>query len=414
MIQDLRLAIRMLRRSPGFSCLAILCLTLGIGATTSVLSWIEGILLRPFPLVRDQERLVAVTGLDRTERDDVSWPDFQDLKKNSTLTETFIAERISGTTLNIGDHAEVAVGSVVSANYFEALGVHPILGRGFEPAEEIGHNAHPVTVIAYQTWQQRYGGDPNIIGRTQLMNGVKHTIIGVAPPGFYGTFVGYFFQFWVPASMEALFSDGNYKLENRGARWIEGFAKLKPGVTIAQAQAEMTAIAKRLEHNYPGTNRARGVKLYPLWATPFNQAGNFLPTLRVSVVVAAFVLVIACANVGNLLLVRSSARRQEMAVRLSVGARFSRLLKQLLIEQLVLSSLGVAGGFLIAYWCRNLIVLLRPTAPGVLVNMPAEIDWRVMALSTGICLISAQISLRTRCYPCVNRWTGSRGRNGPP
>ena len=184
MIQDLRLAIRMLRRSPGFSCLAILCLTLGIGATTSVFSWIEGILLRPFPLVRDQERLVAVTGLDRTERDDVSWPDFQDLKKNSTLTETFIAERISGTTLNIGDHAEVAVGSVVSANYFEALGVHPILGRGFEPAEEIGHNAHPVTVIAYQTWQQRYGGDPNIIGRTQLMNGVKHTIIGVAPPGF--------------------------------------------------------------------------------------------------------------------------------------------------------------------------------------------------------------------------------------
>jgi len=389
MIQDLRLAIRMLRRSPGFSCLAILCLTLGIGATTSVFSWIEGILLRPFPLVRDQERLVAVTGLDRTERDDVSWPDFQDLKKNSTLTETFIAERISGTTLNIGDHAEVAVGSVVSANYFEALGVHPILGRGFEPAEEIGHNAHPVTVIAYQTWQQRYGGDPNIIGRTQLMNGAKHTIIGVAPPGFHGTFVGYFFQFWVPASMEALFSDGNYKLENRGARWIEGFAKLKPGVTIAQAQAEMTAIAKRLEHNYPGTNRARGVKLYPLWATPFNQAGNFLPTLRVSVVVAAFVLVIACANVGNLLLVRSSARRQEMAVRLSVGARFSRLLKQLLIEQLVLSSLGVAGGFLIAYWCRNLIVLLRPTAPGVLVNMPAEIDWRVMALSTGICLISA-------------------------
>ena len=137
------------------------------------------------------------------------------------------------------------------------------------------------------------------------MNGVKHTIIGVAPPGFYGTFVGYFFQFWVPASMEALFSDGNYKLENRGARWIEGFAKLKPGVTIAQAQAEATAIAKRLEHDYPETNRARGVKLYPLWATPFNQAGNFLPTLRVSVVVAAFVLVIACANVGNLLLVRS-------------------------------------------------------------------------------------------------------------
>lgn len=278
---------------------------------------------------------------------------------------------------------------MVSANYFDAIGVHPILGRGFAPDEEIGNKAHPVTIIAYQMWRQRYGGDPNIIGKTQLLNGVKHTIIGVAPEGFYGTFVGYCFQFWVPASMEALFSDGDYKLENRGARWIEGFAKLKPGVTIVQAQAEVSAIAKRLEHDYPATNRAFGIKLYPLWATPFNNAGTLLPTLRISMVVAAFVLLIACANVGNLLLVRGSARRQEMAVRLSVGARFGRLLKQLLIEELVLTSLGVVGGFLIAYWCRNLIVLLRPSAPGVLVNLPAEIDWRVMVLTTAVCLISA-------------------------
>jgi len=139
------------------------------------------------------------------------------------------------------------------------------LSRGFRPEEEIGHNAHPVTVIAYQTWKQRYGGDPNILGRTQLLNGVKHTIIGIAPEGFYGTCVGYSFQFWAPASMEALFTGGEYKLENRGARWVEGFAKLKPGLRIAQAQAEMTAIAKRLEHDYPETNRAFGIKLYPLW-----------------------------------------------------------------------------------------------------------------------------------------------------
>ena len=379
----------MLRRNPGFSFLAVLCLTAGIGATTAVFSWIEGILLRPFPLVRDQERLVAMTGLDRTERDDVSWPDFQDLKNNSRLTETFIAEHITGTTLNIGDHAEVATGSVVSANYFDAIGVRPILGRGFAPEEELGHNAHPVTVISYQTWKRRYGGDPNIIGRTQRLNRVKHTIIGVAPEGFSGTFVGYSFQFWVPASMEGLFSDGDYKLENRGARWIEGFAKLKPGVTIAQAQAEMTAIARRLEHDYPQTNRGFGIKLYPLWATPFNNAGTLLPTLRISMVVAGFVLLIACANVGNLLLVRSAARRQEMAVRLSLGARFHRLLKLLFVEELMLSSLAVAGGFLIVHWCRNLIVLLRPTAPGVQVNLPAEIDWRVMAVSAGICLTSA-------------------------
>src|SRR5205807_511438 len=116
-----------------------------------------------------------------------------------------------------------------------------------------GQNAHPVAVIAYQTWQDRYRGDPEIIGRTQMLNGVKHTIIGVAPRGFYGTFVGYSFQFWAPASMEALFTGGDYKLENRGARWVEGFARLKSGVTIAQAQAEVSAVARRLERDYPAT-----------------------------------------------------------------------------------------------------------------------------------------------------------------
>jgi predicted permease len=389
MIQEFRLAFRMLRRSPGFSVLAILCLTLGIGATTSVFSWIEGILLRPFPLVHDQERLVSIVAFDRGVRNDVSWPDFQDLRNNSRLIEAFIGDRICGTTLNIGDHAEVVTGSVVSANYFDAIGVHPILGRGFRPEEEIGENAHPVVVIAYQTWQDRYRGDPNIIGQTQILNGLRHTIVGVAPKGFYGTFVGYSFQFWVPASMESLFTGGDYKLENRGADWVEGFARLKPGVTIEQAQAEVSAIAKRLEHDYPATNRARDFKLYPLWATPFNNAGTLLPTLRISLVVAAFVLLIACANVGNLLLVRSFARRQEMAVRLSVGAGFGRLLKQLFTEQVVLSCLAVAGGFLLAYWCRNAIVLLRPAAPGVSLLLPAEIDWRVMALSAGVCLASA-------------------------
>ena len=139
-----------------------------------------------------------------------------------------------GTTLSVGDRAERATGSVVSANYFDALGIHPVLGRGFQPGEDSGRNAHPVTVIAYLTWKQRYGGDPNIVGKTQMLNGVQHTIVGVAPEGFYGTFVGYAFQFWVPASMEEVFDGGAYKLENRSARWIEGFARLKPGVSVAK------------------------------------------------------------------------------------------------------------------------------------------------------------------------------------
>jgi predicted permease len=386
--KDTRYAVRIFRRSPGFSILAILCLTLGIGATTAVFSWMEGILLRPFPLVAAQDRLVAITSEDRNGRDDISWPDFVDLRKNCASVQALIADRIFGTTLNIGTRAERAMGSVVSANYFQALGVHPILGRAFDPSDEIGRNTHPVTVISYQAWKDRYGGDVNIIGKTQMLNGVKHTIIGVAPAGFYGTFVGYSFQFWVPASMEEVFDAGGYKLENRGARWIEGFAKLKRGVTIQQAQAEMSAIAKRLEHDYPATNRGMSIKLYPLWQTPFNGAGTLLPTLRISLVVACFVLFIACANVGNLLLFRSFGRRHEITIRLSLGAGRRRLLKQLLTEGLILAALAACGGFAIAYCCRNLIMLLFPRYPGVIVNLPAEIDWRVLALSAGVCVLS--------------------------
>lgn len=388
MFNDIRFGIRMLRRGPGFSLLAVLCLTLGIGATTSVFSWIEGILLRPFPAVANQDRLVAMAGTDRNGRTNVSWPDFQDFEKNCTGVEAFIAEHIFGTTLSIGDRANRATGSVVSANYFQALGIRPILGRTFDPSEDVGRNAHPVTVISYQAWRDRYHGDPAIIGKTQMMNGVQHTIIGVTPEGFFGTFVGYSFHYWVPASMEEVFEPGGYKLENRAARWVEGFAMLKPGVSIEQAQAEISAVANRLEASYPSTNRGRGIRLYPLWQTPFNNAGTLLPTLRISFVVACFVLLIACANVGNLLLVRSFGRRHEMTVRLSMGAGRWRLLKQLLTEGLILSGLAAAGGLLVANWCRNLIMLLFPARPGVIVNLPAEIDWRVLALSAGVCLVS--------------------------
>src|SRR5437588_1337898 len=385
--QDLRFGLRMLRRSPGFSLLAILCLTLGIGATTAVFSWIEGILLRPYPLVAHQDRLMAVAGTSRGAAGlpgssiDVSWPDFADFRKNCTLFDAFIVDKISGVTLNIGDRAERAPASIVSANYFEALGVRPILGRAFEPAEDFGRNAHPVTVISYQLWQERFHGDPAIIGKTQMLNGMPHTIIGVAPEGFYGTFVGWAMRFWVPVSMQERFSPGGYKLEDRGAAWIEGFVRLKPGVTPERAQAEISAVAKRLEEAYPATNRGRGVKLFPLWQTPFNNAGALLPTLGVALAVVVCVLLIACANVSNLLLVRAFARQHEMTVRLAIGAGRRRLVRQLLTEGIILSAIAAAGGLLLAEWGRNALALLTPPRGGVSLSLPAAFDWRVVAMS---------------------------------
>ena len=389
-LQDVRFGLRILRRSPGFSILAILCLTLGIGANAAVFSWIEGILFRPYPAVTHQDRLVAVGGTTRGEAggNPLSWPDFLDLRRSSTLCETLFVSKITGTTLSIGERAERTVGSIVSANYFDAIGVHPILGRGFLPEEDTGQSAHPVVVISYQLWQGRFKGDPQIVGKTQRLNGVVHTIVGVAPEGFFGTFVGWGMQFWVPASMEDIFESGGYKLEDRGARWIESYARLKPGVTLQQAQQEVAAISGRLAAEYPATNRGRSIRLWPLWQTPFNNAGALLPTLEIMLAVVVFVLLIACANVGNLLLVRSFARRHEMSVRLAIGAGQARLWKQLLTEGLVLSLFGAAGGLLLAHWCRHALVLLFPARGGVQMHLPGEIDWRVLALSAAVCLLT--------------------------
>src|SRR2546429_1610717 len=391
--QDVRFGARMLWRTPGFSILAILCLTLGIGTNAAVFSWIEGILIRPYPLVAHQGRMFALAGTTRgAERGGLSYPDFVDLEKNCTLYESFIIDRIVGTTLSVGDRAERASGGLVSANYFDALGVQPMLGRGFRPEEGIGRNAYPVTVISYLTWKDRYKNDPEIVGKTQYMNGVQHTIIGVAPEKFHGTFIGYSFNFWVPTSMQETFDSTGYKMEDRGARWIEGYAFLKPGVTRQQAQAELNSIAQHLENDFPETNRGHGVELLSLWKTPVNGAGNMSPTLGITMAVVFLVLLIACANVSNLLLARSLLRRHEMTMRLALGAGRGRLLKQLVTEGLLLSLIAAAGGIAVAYWCRNALVLVSPTRiPGITIDYPGQLDWRVLAVSVAVCIGSTML-----------------------
>jgi predicted permease len=389
--QDLRFGFRMLRRSPGFSILALLCLTLGIGTNAAVLSWIEGILIRPYPLVPHQDRMFALVGMTRgvPGHNGLSYPDFMDLENNATLFESFIIDRITGTTLSVGDRGERASVGIVSANYFDALGVKPILGRGFKPEEGTGRNAHAVTVIGYRTWKDRYNLDPTIIGRTQLLNGVQHTIIGVAPERFHGTFVGYSFSFWVPTSMQETFDTTGYKLEDRGARWIEAYAILKPGVSRQQGQAELNSISQRLEKDFPDTDRGHENQLVPLWKTPFNGAGNMTPTLAITMAVVFLVLLIACANVSNLLLARSLLRRHEIAMRLALGAGRFRLVRQLVTEGLLLSLIAAVGGIAVAYWCRNALVLaFPPPLPGTVIDYPGQIDWRVLAASAGICMAS--------------------------
>src|SRR5882724_3363580 len=389
LFQDLRFGFRMLRRNPGFSVLAFLCLTLGIGSNAAVFSWIEGILIRPYPLVPHQDRMFAVVGTTRgvEEHNGLSYPDFVDFEKNSTLFESFIVDKITGTSLSVGDRAEIASVGIVTANYFDALGVRPILGRGFRSEEGIGRNAHPVVVISYRTWRDRYKSDPEIIGKTQYLNGVQHTIVGVAPEKFHGTFIGYSFSFWVPTSMQETFDSTGYKLEDRGARWIEGYAFLKPGVSREQAQAELNSIAQRLENDFPETNRGHGIELMPLWKTPFNGVSAMSQTLEITMAVVFLVLLIACANVSNLLLARSLLRHHEMTMRLALGAGRRRLIRQLVTEGLLLSLIAAAGGIAVAYWCRNALVFTFPKpSPGIVIDYSGQIDWRVLIVSAAICI----------------------------
>ena len=392
--QDLRFGARTLRRSPVFSGIAVICLALGIGAHAAVLSWTNGIVHQPFPLVRHQERLVAIAGTVKGSEsglDEMSWPDFMDLARSTSAFDAFFVSKITGATLTGGDRAERLVGQLVTANYFDAVGVRPVIGRGFLPNEDIGDGAHPVTVISYRLWQDRFAGDPGVIGSIINFNGRPQTIVGVTPDGFLGTFVGYAMQFWSPASQQRVFDPTGYKLDDRSSRWVEGFARLKSGVSIGAAQAQVTAAARRLELEFPNADRGRSVRLFALDSNPFDNAKVLKPILRIGTLVAVLLLVIVCANIANLLLARALARRSELSVRRALGASRARVLRQLMTEGLILAVLGTGLGLLLAYATRNMLGLFFAPRSGATLVFAARYDWRVLATTIAIGLGSTLI-----------------------
>lgn len=391
--QDLRFGLRTLRRTPVFTAIAIGCLGLGIGANAAVLSWTDGIVHHPFPGVRDQDRLVAVAGTVKGEQgyDEMSYPDFMDLARGTTSFSTFFVSKITGTTLTGGDRAERLVGQLVTANYFDAIGVRPMLGRGFLPGEDVGAGAHPVTVISYRLWRDRFGGSPRIIDSTLSFNGVPHTVVGVTPPQFLGTFVGYAMQFWVPASQQAVFDPSGYRLDDRSARWVEGFARLRPGVSIRAGQTQINAAARRLESEFANDDRGRGVRILPLDQNPFDNAKDLEPMLRIASIVAALILLIVCANIANLLLVRASARRPELTVRRALGAGPGRIVRQLFTEGLILAVAGTAMGIGLAYSARNALALFFPPRGGVNLVFASNFNWQVIVTSVAIGLTSTLV-----------------------
>jgi predicted permease len=393
-LQDLRYAARLLRRNPLFAQTAVVSLAIGIGANTTIFTVANALLFKPPVGVTDPGRLVDVgRSQNGSGFDNSSYPNFIDIRARNTVFTDVYAYRFGAEPMSLGsrDGAERIFGDMVTTNYFSVLGTRPHLGRLFGPQDGEEPGATPLTVLSYAFWQRRFNGDTSIVGRTLQFNGHPFTVIGVAPEGFHGTTVltG---DVWVPMNMVAELSPRRSSsiLKSRIGVWLVMGARLKAGVTLRQAQAELANIGRALEQEFPADNRGKGVRVVASSPIPGNGA-PVAAFVAVLMGIVGLVLAIACANVAGVLLARATARRREIAVRLAIGAGRGRLIRQMIVESVLLFLIGGGAGLLLARVMTTLLVSLLPTLPTP-VDVTLALDSRALAFTLGLSLIAAVLS----------------------